>query len=106
MNVRQRGLLLFLGGTTAFFIIAHLLANPNQTHVTLPATGGSIMLITVGMPGAAAMVGLVELVTGKPIRELEEVWAGFDWWHKLILGLLFVGVGAAFVISIVFFTLT
>ncbi len=104
MPVRLRGLLSFLGGTAAFFIIAHLLAHPDQTHFTLPDIRDSFMQIVVGMPGAAAMAGLVELLTGKPIRELEAVWAGLAWWQKLILGLLFVGVGAAFVISIVFFT--
>lgn len=106
MSVRQRGLLLFLGGAAVFFTIAHLLVHSDKFHFILSDTDGPMALIAVGIPGAAAMAGLVELVTGQPIRELEAVWVGFDWWQKLILGLLFVLVGAALVVSIVFFILT
>ena len=109
MTIRQRGLWLFLGGTAAFFVLAYLLAHPDKFHFILSGNDGpmaGMALIAIGIPGAAAMAGLVELVTGKPIRELEAVWAGFEWWQKLILGLLFVFVGVAFVVPIVFFTLT
>ncbi len=60
MSTRQRGLWLFLGGTAAFFILAYLLAHPDKFHFILSGNDGPMALIAVGIPGAAAMAGLVE----------------------------------------------
>ena len=54
----------------------------------------------IGIPGAIAIIGLIELSTGRAFQELEKAWATFQWWKKALFGSIIVIVGGtvAFVV--------
>lgn len=92
MSVRTRGLLYLIGGGAAFAVIAYWIANPDAYPFSVyPAgLGGAI---AIGAPGAVAIVGLIELVSGSAFYKIEEAWAGLTGLQRFFGGTLIVLVG-------------
>lgn len=98
MPVRVRGLLMLIGGGCAFALIGYWIANPESYPFSVyPAgIGGAI---AIGAPGAAALIGLIELVSGKPFYEIENAWANLSGLQRLFGGTVIVLVGGAVVFT-------
>jgi hypothetical protein len=100
LNIRTRGALVFCIGAAVFGLIAFWISHPSQYPFKYyPAGPGGALII--GIPGAAAIIGLVEMGTGKPFRELENTWASLSWWKKALLGSVIVIVGGILAFAIV-----
>jgi len=100
MSTRLRGLLLFIVFGGLFGLFAYWIANPKSYPFDYyPAGIGGALII--GMPGAAAIIGLLELTTGKPFYKLEESWANLKGWQRAIGGTLIVLVGGAVVFTVI-----
>ena len=98
MSVRARGLLLFLGGGSIFALFAYWIANPESYPFSVyPAGVGGALAI--GAPGAAAIVGLVELASGQPFYRIEEAWANLSGLQRFFGGVAIVLVGGAVVFT-------
>jgi hypothetical protein len=62
---------------------------------------GPVGAIAVGIPGALAISGLVEFITGRSITDLERTWASQGALKKLLLGTLLVIFGGLAIIGVV-----
>jgi len=99
-TVRLRGLILTLVFGTIFSVIAFWIANPSSYPFDYyPAGPGGAILI--GAPGAAAIVGLIELLSGKPFYEVEEAWANLGGMQRAFGSLAIVVVGGAVVFTVI-----
>ena len=98
MSVRTRGLLYLLVGGGVFALFAFWIANPEQYPFSYyPAGIGGALAI--GAPGAGAIIGLIELVSGKPFHKVEESWAELSGLQRFLGGTLIVLVGGAVVFT-------
>ncbi|MDJ0905181.1 MAG: hypothetical protein QNI96_04120 [Woeseiaceae bacterium] len=98
MSVRMRGLLYLVAGGGVFALFAFWIANPEHYPFSYyPAGIGGALAI--GAPGAAAIVGLIELVSGKPFHKIEESWAELSGLQRFLGGTLIVLVGGAVVFT-------
>ncbi len=89
-----------LAGGAIFLTIAYWISHPRSYPFgSYPSGPGGAIL--VGMPGAAAIIGLVELASGRAFRELEATWASLNALKKFFLGLLLILVGGAIAFTIV-----
>lgn len=87
MNARTSGLLKIVVSGIAYAVILttvlkHGLANSTR--------GGPFKIIALGTPGAIAIAGLIELITGIQFQRLSEAWDGLAGWQRGVLGLLIV----------------
>ncbi len=93
-TVRLRGLALTLVFGAIFSVIAFWIANPSSYPFDYyPAGPGGALLI--GAPGGAAIVGLIELLSGKPFYEVEEAWANLGGLQRAVGSIVIVVVGGA-----------
>lgn len=98
MSVRARGLLYLVVGGSVFALFAFWIASPEYYPFSVyPAGIGGALAI--GAPGAGAIIGLIELVSGKPFYQIEEAWAGLSGPQRFIGGMLIVLVGGAVVFT-------
>ena len=98
MSVRTRGLLYLIIGGSVFTLLAFWIANPEYYPFSVyPAGIGGALAI--GAPGAGAIIGLIELVSGKPFHQVEEAWAGLSGPQRFLGGTLIVLVGGAVVFT-------
>ena len=98
MSVRTRGFLYLVLGGGAFAVFAFWIANPEYYPFSVyPAGVGGALAI--GAPGALAIIGLIELVSGKPFYQIEEAWAGLSGLQRFVGGTLIVLVGGAVVFT-------
>ena len=49
--------------------------------------GGTFYIISMGVPGALALTGLLELATGRPFEELADRWDAMPAWKKGVVGI-------------------
>ena len=92
--VRPRGLILMLVFGGIFSVIAFWIANPESYPFSYyPAGPGGAILI--GAPGGAAIIGLIELLSGKPFYEVEEAWANLGGLQRAFGSIVIVVVGGA-----------
>lgn len=73
------GTLAALGGVLVYWLDVH--------WQRIPVGGG---LIAVGLPGALALTGFLELLTGHPFLSLASKWDLLAGWQRGVLGLLVV----------------
>ncbi len=100
MSVRTRGLLYLLIGGGVFALFAFWIANPEHYPFAYDPTGiGGALLI--GAPGAGAIIGLIELVSGKPFHKVEESWAELSGLQRFLGGTLIVLVGSAVIFTVI-----
>jgi hypothetical protein len=77
-----------------FSVIAFWIANPSSYPFNhYPAGPGGALLI--GAPGGAAIIGLIELLSGKPFYEVEEAWANLSGVQRALGSIVIVVVGGA-----------
>ena len=85
-------------GGGIFALFAFWIANPEYYPFSVyPAGVGGALAI--GAPGAGAVIGLIELVSGKPFHKVEEAWAGPSGLQRFFGGTLIVLVGGAVVFT-------
>lgn len=100
MSVRTRGLLYLVAGGGLFALFAYWIANPESYPFSVyPAGVGGALAI--GAPGAGAIIGLIELVSGKPFFEIEESWADLSGLQRFLGGTLIVLVGGAVTFAVI-----
>lgn len=98
MSVRARGLLYLVVGGSIFALFAFWIANPEYYPFSVyPAGIGGALAI--GAPGAGAIIGLIELASGKPFHQVEGAWAELSGLQRLLGGTLIVLVGGAVVFT-------
>jgi len=78
------GTLAGLSGTLVYWLNVHW-------H-RIPVGGG---LIVVGIPGALALTGFLELLTGHPFMSLASKWDQLAGWQRGVLGMLVVALAFA-----------
>jgi hypothetical protein len=87
-NTRLKGLaILLLGGFGAlvFTVVA----------ASLKAKGYEIYGVGWGIPGAYALSGLIQAVTGVPFTQISEQWDELEGWQRGVLGVIVVCVAIA-----------
>ncbi len=90
MSVRVRGLLYLIGGSSVFALFAYWIANPESYPLQVyPAGLGGALVI--GAPGAGAIIGLIELISGKPFYKIEDAWANLSGLQRFFGGALIIG---------------
>lgn len=82
-RVRLIGLLKFVGGVAAFaagfwFVLTYGEESWFGTHYRGPVAWA----VAAAMPGVLGLVGLVELVSGVPMRELAGRWDALPGWKR------------------------
>ena len=86
-NVRLMGLVKLLGGALIFAVILRYFMQHG-----LKAGANPFKIIGPALPGAFALVGLVELCTGMRVTEVASGWNALAGWQRGILGTLVVAV--------------
>ena len=98
MSVRVRGLLYLIGGGSVFALFAYWIANPESYPLRVyPAGLGGALVI--GAPGAGAIIGLIELISGKPFYKIEDAWANLSGLQRFFGGTLIIVVGGTVVFA-------
>jgi hypothetical protein len=98
MPIRARGALLLVVGGAFFSLFAYWIAVPEAYPFDYyPAGPGGALLI--GAPGALALIGLIECMTGMPFHQIEAAWAGLSGWQRFVGGTVIVLVGGAAVFA-------
>lgn len=88
MDTRLKGLLKLIGGGVLF---AFALSVTLKNQLADPAHSGSIFkVIMMATPGAFAIVGFVELLTGLEFLHIAKKWDELRGWQRGVLGLLVV----------------
>ncbi len=59
--------------------------------------GGTFYIITMGAPGALALSGLLELMTGRPFNELADSWDALAPWKRGVYGTIIVAAAAVLI---------
>jgi len=87
-SVRTLGLLKFAAGATGFALVFWFIL----TFGTDPGFGGILnrggLAIAAGLPGAFALVGLIELCAGVRFTKLANYWDALEAWQRGIFGTL------------------
>jgi hypothetical protein len=99
-KTRLKGLLKLLGGGVVFALLFSYIHDKGLTDKSMGGSG-PFRLIAIGLPGAFALVGLIETVTGLPFTQISKAWDDLAGWQRGLYGTLVV-IAA---IIIVFFVL-
>ena len=87
MNVRIAGLMKIVGSGVLYAV---LFATVLDEGLEKSSIQGPLALIAVGLPGAIALAGLIELVTGFPFQRASDAWDHLAGWQRGVLGILIV----------------
>jgi hypothetical protein len=95
MTARKKGLIRIVGA--ALLLVA---AWVSPKYIPQRNTNGAVLLVWGIIPFAVALafVGLGEIASGRPLKELEEWWRRVAWYYRIPSGLL-VGVSALVVME-------
>lgn len=93
MNVRLAGLLKLVGSGVLYAVVFATVLEGGRGEVAM----GPHTAMFIALPGAIALAGLVELVTGFPFQRLSVAWAHLAVWQRGVLGILSVIAGFALV---------
>jgi hypothetical protein len=86
LSVRKKALLKAIGGSIAFALLfAWLMQQQGLGEQRGGMRYGIFYLISIGAPGAYALVGILELTTGVPFTQLSTKWDNLKWWQRGIL---------------------
>lgn len=90
MDTRLKGLLKLIGGGLLF---AFALSVTLKNQLADPEHGGGLFkVIAMATPGAFAIVGFFELLTGIEFLHIAKKWDDLRGWQRGILGLLVVAI--------------
>jgi hypothetical protein len=97
-TVRRKGLLRFVIGLVVFVIgmTIPMFVLPYFGHQLTPEG-----MIPFALPGAYALAGLIEFVTGVSFSELARCWDELKRWQRGIFGTFIVLIGGALVVGII-----
>ncbi|MES2594479.1 MAG: hypothetical protein V4662_04035 [Verrucomicrobiota bacterium] len=96
-NIRRKGLVKVALGLAIFG------AGLAIAHIVLPYFGQQLTppgLIPLGLPGAYALAGLIEVITGMPFLEVALRWDQLKGWQRGALGTLIVLIAATVILWI------
>jgi hypothetical protein len=98
-DVRKSGLKLFLVAGVIAAVLAFVASK-------LTAQGGKLLGYSWGIPGAFALAGLVQVISGVRFSELASRWDALRGWQRGVLGTLIflVAVGLIFLAIFIFVT--
>ena len=99
MNFRQKGLFKLLGGAVAYGLYFGDVFH-QETFGDFHANG--FTLIVMGVPGAVALMGLIELTTGVPFTQLAARWDALKSWQRAVLGSAIVIAAATLIFGTLF----
>ena len=92
MNIRTRGMLQCLGAGAVFATTLWWFAGARQADPDATIAGGPFGLIAIGTPGAFALAGLLQWISGAPFSDMSDRWNALPGWKRGVYGLLvFVG---------------
>lgn len=83
-DVRRRGALKILGGVVAYVGVWLLLFRQGGFG---EGRGGTFYIITMAAPGGLALIGLVELYTGKSFNDLAARWDALPGWKQAVIAM-------------------
>lgn len=83
MNVRTTGLLKIIGSGVGFAIVFLVVL---KNGLGDPSHGGPFKLILMALPGAFALVGIIELFTGIEFGNVSKKWDELHSWQRGVLG--------------------
>lgn len=89
-NVRLRGLLKLVAGAAGFSAVFWFILNFGAEPDFGGVRGRGGIAIVAGLPGAFALVGLIELCTGVRFTDLADYWDSLKAWQRGIFGTLVV----------------
>ncbi|MBU2709043.1 hypothetical protein KCM76_23810 [Zooshikella marina] len=99
-EVRKKGLILLVVGlavTVAMIVIAnYMMGEGNWTFIGYG----------FALPGAIAMVGIMQLVAGMPFDELASRWNLLAGWQRGVLGTLFFALSCVVIFGVIFLYVT
>jgi hypothetical protein len=100
VTVRQKGLIKFVLGSAIFGAILGWVyrSGAQQTHHVYEPT-------LMALPGAFAVVGLIECVTGTPFSKYSDAWERLKGWQRGVLGTSFLLVVSAILFSMLYLTI-
>lgn len=90
MDVRIKGLIKLVGGAIGAVPLMFILYRFGWYPATTSRDGIDPMIV-LALPGAFAVAGLVEFVSGVPFNELRYEWVHLEIWQRAALVLLMVG---------------
>lgn len=77
-QIRLPGLLQLAVAGLLFAGILHWLYDASQHHQGRPFPGGTLAAIGFAIPGAIALMSLLQRITGLRYSELQRTWNGYD----------------------------
>jgi hypothetical protein len=87
ISIRKKARLKAIGGSIAIaLLIAWLMQQQGLGEQRGGMLYGIFYLIAIGTPGAYALVGILELITGTPFTQLSARWDSLKWWQRGVLG--------------------
>ena len=100
LSIRQKGLLKFvlLGSVAAGIAFAIYWVQANYRH----SPHGELLII-LALPGAWAIIGLIEAVSGRPFAEFRGMWDELSGWQRGIFGLAVAAVAFVVFLALVVF---
>ncbi len=87
-------------GAKTFFVGAILAALIGTLAYVLKLHNYAILGVGWGIPGAVALIGLVQVVSGVPFAELSAKWDSLHGWQRGVLGTLIFAVACAIIFGI------
>jgi len=90
---RRHGLLLLLGAGAGAVVIALAMTWLRESGLMLHGYGWAL-------PGAIALTGLLELVSGVPFSEWAQRWDSLAGWQRGVLGVLIVAAALAAILAL------
>ena len=95
-SVRAIGLMRFLTGTALTAAIL-LFFQWRASH----SAQGHVTAVLWGLPGAWAIAGLIEMITGVHIMELSARWDSMAQWKQTVYGLLLMALGFLLIAGVI-----
>ncbi len=81
-----KGLIQVIAGSITFYIVFQYIYN-NGLNAPQGGRAGIGYLISIGIPGAVVLAGILQVITGSHFSEMEAWWSNLADWQRAFLGL-------------------